>query len=61
MIVVIDDQMMNLEATRFLLTSFGIKGKIELFTNTNLALDFIMAYTIEQKRTKTIDLLITEF
>ena len=47
MIVVIDDQMMNLEATKFLLTSFGIKGKIELFTNTNLALDFIMAYTIE--------------
>lgn len=46
MTVVIDDQMINLEATKFLLTSFGYKGKIELFMNSNQALDFIMAYTI---------------
>lgn len=61
MIVIVDDQLVNLEATKFLLLDFGFKGNIRQFSNSVQALDFIMAYTIEQKSTRTIDLLITEF
>ena len=61
MIVILDDQLVNLEATKLLLIDFGCKAKIQLFTSSLAAIDFIMAYTIKQQSTRTIDLLITEF
>ena len=61
MIVILDDQVVNLEATKLLLADFGYKGQIKLFSNSCQAIDFIMSYTIAQKNARTIDLLITEF
>ena len=60
-IVVLDDQLVNLEATKLLLIEFGFKGQIKLFISSLAAINFIMTYTLENKGQKTIDLLITEF
>lgn len=61
MIVILDDQLVNLEATKLVLLDFGCKAQIQLFTSSLAAIDFIMHYTLQQKSRKTIDLLITEF
>lgn len=60
-IVVLDDQLVNLEATRLLLIEFGFMGQIKLFISSFAAMNFILTYTMEHKCVKTIDLLITEF
>ena len=60
-VVILDDQMVNLEATKLLLVGFGFQGEIKLFNSSSAAIDFIMAFTIEHKSLRTIDLLITEF
>ena len=60
-IVVLDDQLVNLEATKLHLMEFGFKGQIKLFISSLAAINFITSYTAENKGLKTIDLLITEF
>ena len=48
-IVVLDDQLVNLEATKLHLIEFGFKGQIKLFISSLAAINFIMTYTIENK------------